>query len=262
MTSWCQPIAVRLRAADVPHCLRPQPCILYQGQTLDCRWPWEASLTPAHTVINHAMSVRCAHSIQVGKHISVRHILQPSWLKYASSASLLCLDQFWICCPPSSHHIELICALASVIKQSELNFKPDETMALSASFLSGCISEAHPAFFIPLCLTFLQICRRELWHSPRDISFPSCEELTKSFWGSIWNTSKNPISYRCFIQSCQEFDVAIMVGAFPSLQWCHNCTNGKVLLIKCKWIGLRTHVGRLLRKKKKKQSAFSMMKKT
>lgn len=158
---------------------------------------------------------------------------------------------------PSSHHIELIWALASVIKQNELNFKPDETMALSASFLSGCISETHPAFFIPLCLTFLQICRRELWHSPRDISFPSCEELTKSFWGSIWNTSKNPISYCCFIQSCQEFDVTIMVGAFPSLRWCHNCTNGmEVLLIKCKWIGLRTHVGRLLRKKKKSKVHF------
>lgn len=75
----------------------------------------------------------------------------------------------------------------------------------------------HAAFILP-CLIFLQVCSRELWHSLRDVSFPTCEELMKSFWGSIWNTSKNPILNYCFICSCQEFYMAITEGASPNLR--------------------------------------------
>lgn len=162
--------------------------------------------------------MQCQFNVHTWFRLANTLVLMIFYMHYGYKLPLLCLDQFRICCPPlptSSHHIELI--WASVIKQCKLNLKPDGTTALSASFLQSCISEVHPAFFIPSCLTFLQVCRRALWHSPQDISFPSCEELMKSFWGSAWNARKNPILYCCFIRSCQELDVTIMAGAFPSL---------------------------------------------
>lgn len=92
-------------------------------------------------------------------------------------------------CPPSSHHIELIWALAPVIEQSELNTKPDETMALCASCLWGCISKGHPPSFISSGLSGLQQkhCKK-LWHPPWEIHFPCNRELMKSFWESVCNT--------------------------------------------------------------------------
>lgn len=51
MTRW-----VPTWASDMPHCLRLQPCISYQGQTWGCHSQWEPSLTPVSSLNSHLTS--------------------------------------------------------------------------------------------------------------------------------------------------------------------------------------------------------------
>ena len=52
----CQPVSGQHGASDMPHCLRPQSWISYQGQMWGCHSRWEPSLTPLSSLNSHIAS--------------------------------------------------------------------------------------------------------------------------------------------------------------------------------------------------------------